>query len=65
MLATHKLLVSVDDVVGLDLSTTLAEKHLATVMHKFLLVRHWVNLSKSGGKDEVFRGLAGLLRGIS
>ena len=25
----------------------------------------WVNLSKRGGKDEVFQGLAGLLRGIS
>ena len=25
----------------------------------------WVNLSKRGGKDGVFRGLAGLLRGIS
>ena len=26
---------------------------------------YWVNLSKRGGKDRVFRGLAGLLRGIS
>ena len=25
---------------------------------------YWVNLSKTGGKDGVFRGLAGLLRGI-
>ena len=26
---------------------------------------YWVNPSKIGGMDEVFRGLAGLLRGIS
>ena len=26
---------------------------------------YWVNLSKRGGKDGVFRGMAGLLQGIS
>ena len=30
-----------------------------------LLAREWVNLSKRGGKDGIFQGLAGLLRGIS
>ena len=44
-LATHKLLVSVDDVVGLELLvTTHAEKHMATVLPKFVLVRHWQRL---------------------
>ena len=39
-LATHKLFVSVDDVVGLELlATTLANKHMATV-----LVRRWQRL---------------------
>ena len=28
-------------------------------------VAEWVNLSKRGGMDRVFRGLVGLLRGIS
>ena len=27
--------------------------------------QEWVNLSKRGGKDGVFQGLAGLLQGIS
>ena len=39
-LATHKLLVSVDDVVGLELlATTLADKYMATVLSNFVLVR--------------------------
>ena len=33
--------------------------------HNFLFEIEWVNLSKRGGKDEVFQGLAGLLWGIS
>ena len=32
---------------------------------KRLLLTYWVNPSKRGGMDWVFRGLAGLLRGIS
>ena len=44
-LATHNLLVSVDDVVGLELlTTTLADKHMATVQPKFVLVRRWKRL---------------------
>ena len=40
--AAHKLLVSVDDVVGIKLfPTTLADKHMATVLLKFVLVRCW------------------------
>ena len=40
-LATHKLLVSVDAVVGVELlATTLADKHMATVLPNFVLVRH-------------------------
>ena len=39
-LATKKLLVSVDAVVGLELlATTLADKHMATVLPNCLLVR--------------------------
>ena len=39
-LATKKLFVSVDDVVGLELlAKTLADKHLATVLPNFVLVR--------------------------
>ena len=39
-LTTHKLIVSVDDAVGLELlATTLANKHMATV-----LVRRWQRL---------------------
>ena len=36
------------------------EKH-----QNILFEKEWVNLSKRGGKGEVFQGLAGLLRGIS
>ena len=44
-LATHKLLVSVDDVVGPELlATTLADKHMATVLPNFVLVRRWQRL---------------------
>ena len=44
-LTTPKLLVSVDDVVGLELlATTLADKHMATVLPKFVLVRRWQRL---------------------
>ena len=40
-LATHKLIVSVDAVVGAKLlTTTLAGKHIATVMANFVLTRH-------------------------
>ena len=40
-LATQKLLVSVDDVVGLELlTTTLADKYMSTVLPKFVLARH-------------------------
>ena len=39
-LATHKLLVSVDAVVGLELlATTFADKHMATVLPNYVLVR--------------------------
>ena len=44
-LATHKLLVSVDDVVGLEfLAKTLAYRHMAAVLPKFVLVRRWQKL---------------------
>ena len=44
-LATHKLLVSVDAVVGVKLlATTLAHKHMATVLPNFVLVRRWQRL---------------------
>ena len=40
-LATHKLIVSVDAVVGVELlATTLAGKHIATVLPNFVLARH-------------------------
>ena len=39
--ATYKLIVSVDAVVGVELlATTLAGKHLATVLPNFVLARH-------------------------
>ena len=44
-LATQKLLVSVDDVVGLELlSTTLADKYMATVLPNFVLAMCWQRL---------------------
>ena len=44
-LATYKFLVSVDDVVGLELlATTLADKHMATVLSNFVLLRRWKRL---------------------
>ena len=40
-LATHKLIVSIDAVVGVVLlATTLAGKHMATVLPNFVLARH-------------------------
>ena len=40
-LATHKPIVSVDAVVGVELlATTLAGKHMATVLLNFVLARH-------------------------
>ena len=40
-LATHKFIVSVDAVVGVELlATTLAGKHMATVLPNFVLARH-------------------------
>ena len=40
-LATHKLIVSVDAVVGVELlATTLAGKHIATVLPNFVLAKH-------------------------
>ena len=39
-LATHKLIVSVDAVVGVELlATTLAGRHMATVLPNFVLAR--------------------------
>ena len=35
------------------------------IKEKHTMAVYWVNLSKRGGKDGVFQGLAGLLRGIS
>jgi hypothetical protein len=40
-LATHKLIVSVDAVVGVELlATTFAGKHMATVLPNFVLAKH-------------------------
>ena len=40
-LATHKLIVSFDAVVGVELlATTLARKHIATVLPNFVLAKH-------------------------
>ena len=43
-LATHKLLVYVDDVVGLELLATTLADNMATVLPKFVLVRCWQRL---------------------
>ena len=44
-LATHKLCVSFDAVVGVELlATTIADKHIATVLHNFVLGRRWQRL---------------------
>ena len=44
-LATHKLLVPVDGVVGLELlAATLAGKHIATLLPNLVLVRRWQTL---------------------
>ena len=44
-LATHKLLVSDDDDVGLELlATTIADKYMATVLPNYVLVRRWQRL---------------------
>ena len=44
-LAKHKFIVSVDAAVGVKvLATTLAGKHLATVLPNIVLARHWQRL---------------------
>ena len=44
-LAKHKLIVSVDAVVGVELlATNLAGKHMATVVLNIVLARHWQKL---------------------
>ena len=44
-LATHMLIVSVDAFVGVELlATTLAGKHMATVLPNFVLARHLKDL---------------------
>ena len=44
-LATHKLIVSTDSVVGVTLlATTLAGKHMATVLPNVVLARHFQRL---------------------
>ena len=46
-LATHKIIVSVDAVVGVELlAKTLADKHIATVPPNFVLARHLQRLAK-------------------
>ena len=46
-LVTHKLIVSVDAVVGVELlAKTLAGKHTATVLPNFVLARHLQGLLK-------------------
>ena len=50
-LVTHKLFVSFEAVVGLELlATTLADKNMATVLQNFVLVRNWKRL-ESLAKD--------------
>ena len=44
-LAAYKVIVSVDVVVGVEpCVTTLADKHMATVLPNFVLFRHWKRL---------------------
>ena len=44
-LATYKVIVSVDAIVGVEpFATTLADKHMATVLPNFVLFRHWKRL---------------------
>ena len=46
-LPTHKLIVSVDAVVGVELlATTFAGKHMATVLPNFVLARHLQRLKR-------------------
>ena len=46
-LTTHKLIVSVDAVVGVELlATTLAVKNMATVLPNFVLARHLQRLER-------------------
>ena len=41
-LATHKLLVSVDAILGLEMfATTLADKHIFNVLPNLALIKHW------------------------
>ena len=50
-LSTHKRLMFVDTMVGLEvLATTLADKHIANVLPNLVLVRRWQRL-ESRGKD--------------
>ena len=47
-LATHKIIVSVDAVVGVELlATNFAGKHMATVLPNFVLARHLQRLESS------------------
>ena len=44
-LSTHKIIVSVDAVVGVELlATTLAGRHIATVLPNFVLAKHLQSL---------------------
>ena len=44
-LATHKLCVSVDAVVGVELlATSIADKHMATVLPNFMLGRRYTGI---------------------
>ena len=53
--ATKKLLVSVNPVVDLKLlATTLAEKHMATVLSDCVLVRHTQRLESLTGANPLF-----------
>ena len=52
-----------------NIFTPLAVEPCVHVLSEADTYRHahndWVNVSERGGKDRVFQGLAGLLRGIS